>query len=125
MAKMKAYANLHTLKNKAALKSWLNSILYNHCLMELRSRKKKAVAFTEYAKEKELLKDVQCNIDKTTEEIKSTLAELSETLQLTTMLRFFSKHSSYEQIATILSVRSRLAESRSSLLHCSQKNIYL
>ena len=36
---IKAYTNLHTLKDNAALWAWLRSIVYTHCLMELRYRR--------------------------------------------------------------------------------------
>jgi len=42
---IKAYTNLHTLKDKAALVGWLKSIISNHCLMELRNRRKKIKAW--------------------------------------------------------------------------------
>jgi len=117
---IKAYTNLNTLHDKAAIGGWLKSIIYNHCLMELRYRKKKVIALDKYAREKEVFDDAERNAEKAPEEIKNTLAGLSETLQLTSMLRFFSKNSSYEEIASILSipigtVRSRLAESRTKL----------
>ena len=117
---IKGYTQLHTLKDKAALSGWLKSIVYNHCLMELRYRKKKAMALNNYANENEVIGIAEYASEKAPEEIKNTLASLSETLQLTTMLRFFSKNSSYNEIATILgipigTVRSRLAESRAKL----------
>ena len=117
---IKAYTHLHTLKDKSALAGWLKSIVQNYCLMELRFRKRKAGALNIYANEKETIEETTNYTEKAPEEIKNTLAELSETLQLTTMLRFFSKNSSYNEIAAILgipvgTVRSRLAESRSKL----------
>ena len=117
---IKAYTHLNTLHDSAAFGGWLKSIIYNHCLMELRYRKKKVIALDKYAKDKEVFADAECNSEKAPEEIKSVLAGLSETLQLTSMLRFFSKNSSYEEIASFLSipvgtVRSRLAESRTKL----------
>ena len=117
---IKAYTHLDTLHDKAALGGWLKSIVYNHCLMELRYRKKKVIALDTYAREKEIFEDAQRNTEKAPEEIKNALADLSETLQLTSMLRFFSKNSSYQEIASILSipvgtVRSRLAESKTKL----------
>jgi RNA polymerase sigma-70 factor (ECF subfamily) len=117
---IKAYTHLHTLQDKAALGGWLKSIMHRHCLMELRCRKKKTVVLHAYAREKELITEAVHDAEKAPEEIKSTLTGLSETLQLPAMLRFFSKNSSYQQIATILSipvgtVRSRLAESRVKL----------
>lgn len=116
---IKAYTHLHTLKDKAALAGWLRSIMYNHCIMELRNRKKELIALNSYAKSAEITEAAH-NIDKAPESIKSTLANLPEILQLTAMLRFFSKNSSYQQIAQILdipvgTVRSRLAESRAKL----------
>jgi RNA polymerase sigma-70 factor (ECF subfamily) len=129
---IKAYTQLHTLKDKSAFSGWLKSILYNQCLMELRFRKRKTVALNKYADEKEIIEDATHDAEKAPEEIKSTLSNLSETLQLTAMLRFFSKNSSYIQIADILNipvgtVRSRLAETRTKLAslllqkHCFEK----
>jgi len=117
---IKAYTHLHTLHETTALAGWLKAIICNHCLMELRYRKKKMTALDTYAKEKEVFEDAGLNAERAPEEIKVTLAGLSETLQLTSMLRFFSKNSSYQEIASILgipvgTVRSRLAESRTKL----------
>jgi RNA polymerase sigma-70 factor (ECF subfamily) len=88
--------------------------------MELRHRKKNIVILDEYSKEEEVFEEVNCNLETTTEEIKTTLAGLSEILQLTFMLRFFSKNSSYQEIASILgipvgTVRSRLSESKTKV----------
>ena len=117
---IKAYTQLHTLHDMNALPAWLKSIVYNHCLMELRHRKKNIVILDEYSKEEEVFEEVNCNLETTTEEIKTTLAGLSEILQLTFMLRFFSKNSSYQEIASILgipvgTVRSRLSESKTKV----------
>ena len=117
---IKAYTQLHTLHDMKALPAWLKSIVYNHCLMELRHRKKNIVILDEYSKEEEVFEEVNCNLETTTEEIKTTLAGLSEILQLTFMLRFFSKNSSYQEIASILgipvgTVRSRLSESKTKV----------
>ena len=116
---IKAYSHLHTLKDKAAFGGWLKSIIYNHCLMELRSRKKQANALQAYTKDTEVI-EASCGLEKSPESIKNSLAFLPEILQLTAMLRFFSKNASYQQIAQLLSipvgtVRSRLAESRAKL----------
>jgi len=117
---IKAYIHLHSLHDPAAFGGWLKSIINNHCLTELRYRKKRAVALTKYSKEKDIFEDAERNTEKADEQIKTTVAGLSETLQLTCMLRFFSKNSSYQEIASILSipvgtVRSRLSESRAKL----------
>jgi len=117
---IKAYTHLHTLHDTKALPTWLKSIMHNHCLMELRYRKKSVIVLDKYVNEKEVFEEMEYNLETTPEEIKNALADLSETLQLTSMLRFFSKNSSYQEIASILSipvgtVRSRLAESRTKL----------
>jgi RNA polymerase sigma-70 factor (ECF subfamily) len=117
---IKAYTHLHTLKDTNTLPAWLKSIVYNHCLMELRYRKRNVIVFDKYPTEGEAFEDVAYNLETTPEEIKNTIAGLSEILQLTFMLRFFSKNSSYQEIASILSipvgtVRSRLAECRTKL----------
>ena len=117
---IKAYLSLNSLRDPAAFGGWLKSILCNHCLTELRYRKKRMVALATYAKEKDIFEDAERNTQKADEQIKTTVAGLSEALQLTCMLRFFSKNSSYQEIASILSipvgtVRSRLAESRTKL----------
>src|SRR5215471_15222891 len=41
---IKAYTHLNTLHDAAAFVGWLRSIMYNHCLMELRYRKKRVIA---------------------------------------------------------------------------------
>jgi RNA polymerase sigma-70 factor (ECF subfamily) len=127
---IKGYTHLNRLRDTKALAGWLKSIIYNYCLMELRYRKKKVIELNKYAKEKEVLDDTAYDIEKAPKEIKSTLAGLSETLQLTAMLRFFGKNSSYHEIASILSipvgtVRSRLAESRTKLASLiSQQSLF-
>src|SRR6476660_7858606 len=40
---IKAYTHLNTLHDIAAFAGWLKSIIYNHCLMELRYRKKRVI----------------------------------------------------------------------------------
>jgi len=125
---IKAYINLHTLKDKNAFAGWLKTIVYNHCLAELRHRKKEENALKMYAKNAEVIEAMHL-ADNAPESIKSTLAGLPEILQLTAMLRFFSKNSSYSQIAQILdipvgTVRSRLAESRAKLSQLLTKYSY-
>jgi len=127
---IRAYTHFHTLHDTVAFGGWLKSIICNHCLMELRSRKRKAVALQQYTRESDLITEAAEAAEQSPEEIKNRLAGLSETLQLTTMLRFFGKNSSYEEIATILSipvgtVRSRLSESRTRLASIMTDENYL
>src|SRR5215831_4087778 len=91
---IRAYTHLDTLNDAAAFAGWLKSIIKNHCLMELRYRKKRIITLSKYAKEQEVLADAESNVEKAPEDIKNALACLSETLQLTSMLRFFSKNTS-------------------------------
>ncbi|HEX5150454.1 MAG TPA: sigma-70 family RNA polymerase sigma factor [Parafilimonas sp.] len=117
---IKAYTHLHTLHDIKTLPAWLKSIVYNHCLMELRYREKSIILLDKIPKEEQVFEEANCNLETTTEEIKNILAGLSEILQLTFMLRFFGKNSSYQEIAYILgipvgTVRSRLAESKAKL----------
>jgi RNA polymerase sigma-70 factor (ECF subfamily) len=117
---LKAYLHVNSLRDSDAFGGWLKSILCNHCLSELRYRKKRIVALAKYASDKDVFDYAERNVEKADEKIKTTVAGLSETLQLTCMLRFFSKNSSYQEIASILSipvgtVRSRLAESKAKL----------
>ena len=129
---IKAYTHLDTLHDIKATPAWLKSIVYNYCLMELRYRKKGIIVLDKYPKEEEVFEEMRCNLETTSEDVKNRLAGLSEILQLTFMLRFFSKNSSYQDIAVILgipvgTVRSRLAESKVKLAslitqHCVEKN---
>jgi RNA polymerase sigma-70 factor (ECF subfamily) len=117
---IKAYTHLHTLQDTNALAAWLKSIMCNYCLMELRYRKKSIFVLDNYSKDREVVEEMKYNLETTSEDVKNTLAGLSEILQLTFMLRFFSKNSSYQEIASILcipvgTVRSRLAESKTKL----------
>jgi len=129
---IKAYTHLDTLHDIKATPAWLKSIVYNYCLMELRYRKKGIIVLDKYPKEEEVFEEMRCNLETTSEDVKNRLAGLSEILQLTFMLRFFSKNSSYQDIAVILgipvgTVRSRLVESKVKLAslitqHCVEKN---
>jgi RNA polymerase sigma-70 factor (ECF subfamily) len=118
---IRALTNLHTLKDDLAIAGWLKTIVRNQCLMELRARKKKAVAETSYSYfQSNAIADAYQNLDRSEHVIKGSMFSLSETLQLPAMLRFYSRANSYDEIATILdipigTVRSRLSEVRTRL----------
>jgi RNA polymerase sigma-70 factor (ECF subfamily) len=117
---VKAVTHINTLKDPQALGGWLKAILRNQCLMELRYRKRRALSETAYYKTADMVADAYHESEHSPYRVQQAIANLSETLQVTAMLRFYGRFNSYEQMAEILSVpvgtvRSRLAEARTRL----------
>ena len=117
-----ALRSIDELREPSAVGSWLRTILRNACLMRLRDSHERPVerieelagpapdAMPEQAIDRLAVRDWAW----------SALARLSEPLRLAVMLRYFSRASSYEQIAAVCgvpvgTVRSRLSQARIKL----------
>lgn len=117
---LKAITHISTLKDPHAIGAWLKAILRNQCLMELRYRKRRILSETAYYKTADIVADAYHEGENSLYQVQEAIANLSETLQVTAMLRFYGRFNTYEQMAEILSVpvgtvRSRLAEARTRL----------
>jgi RNA polymerase sigma factor (sigma-70 family) len=112
-----ALRTIDQLREPEAVGGWLRGILRNVCLMRLRERQREIhferperdleSAFSEFS--------VEEAIDRLAmrEWVWSALGRLSEDLQLTATLRYFSSHpSSYEEISAILGVPMGTVKSR-------------
>jgi RNA polymerase sigma-70 factor (ECF subfamily) len=117
-----ALRSIGGLREPSAVGAWLRSILRNACLMRLRDSHERPFerieelagpspdALPEQAIDQLAMRDWAWN----------ALERLSEPLRLTVMLRYFSRASSYEQIAAICgvpvgTVRSRLSQAKTKL----------
>ncbi len=108
------------LRKPEAVGGWLRGILRNVCLRRLRERRQGEIPFDELPRRVEpgfLESSVEEAIDRLAmrEWVWSALGELPENLQATAMLRYFSGHSSYEEISVVLGVPVGTVKSRLSL----------
>ena len=114
-AVMAALARVAELRDASVAGAWLRAIVRNNCLMILR-RRPRAVSLDRLA-------DVAPGPDEVLERhalqswVLHALNTLSEPLQLTLLLRYFTNVTSYQDIATLSgvpigTVRSRLAEAK-------------
>jgi RNA polymerase sigma factor (sigma-70 family) len=113
---------LHTidrLREPEAVGGWLRGILRNVCLRRLRERRQGEILFEEELPRSSvgsglLESSVEETIDRMAmrEWVWSALGELPEDLQVTAMLRYFSSHSSYEEISATLGVPLGTVKSR-------------
>jgi RNA polymerase sigma-70 factor (ECF subfamily) len=116
-----ALASLGDLRDPAVAGAWLRAIVRNHCLMILRRRR----ADTAFPAALESLVDSPEDVLERRALRAWTfraLDSLSEPLQLTLLLRYFTDVTAYEDIAAFLAVpvgtvRSRLAEAKRKLAH--------
>jgi len=117
-----AYLKLSQLKDPASFGGWLKKILIHRCYrmshqrvhQELHPELPDGDPYLQYVLEKKLDEGVRSG------RLLTTIASLPETLCSAILLRYFTDHQSYRQIADILSipigtVRSRLNEARAKL----------
>jgi RNA polymerase sigma factor (sigma-70 family) len=117
-----ALRRLHELREPAAAGAWLRTIVRNECRMRLRSCR-------------ELPGEVAhdsvrpCDVDEALERLAlrdwlwTALEALPDELRATVMLRYFTRHAAYGEIAAILgipvgTVRSRLNQAKRRLADC-------
>jgi RNA polymerase sigma factor (sigma-70 family) len=114
-----ALGRLGDLHNPAAAKRWLHTVLRNVCLMRLRQRREVPTEYVEPAgavpSPEELLEQHAMR-----EWVWRAIDALSADERLTVMLRYFTRCSSYDAIATVTAVpigtvRSRLNRARTRL----------
>lgn len=120
---MQAYLKLPQLKDAKAFPAWIKTILYYNCIHNKYTRQPAGFNYFVPLKDdlfwEDMITQQQEKADLHTR-LHSVLSHLSEPLQSTLILRYFSEWNSYEQIATILSVplgtiRSRLNLARQKL----------
>jgi RNA polymerase sigma factor (sigma-70 family) len=114
-----ALARLGDLQNPAAAKRWLHTVLRNVCLMRLRQRRELPAEYVEptgtVPSAEELVEQHAVR-----EWVWRAIDGLSADERLTVMLRYFTRCSSYDAIATVTAVpvgtvRSRLNRARARL----------
>jgi RNA polymerase sigma factor (sigma-70 family) len=117
-----ALGRLDELREPAAVRAWLRTILRRACLARLRDARERPLERIEDLAGPALDALPEQAIDRLAvrDWVWSALGDLSEPLRLTVMLRYFSRASSYEEIAAICgvpvgTVRSRLSEARRKL----------
>ena len=117
-----AYLKLQQLKDTTAFAGWLKAILIRFCQRNVQNNLTTATDLISL-RDHQLLEDEICRkmdwYERQTK-IFHTLSCLSDALQTVLLLRYFSKWSTYEDIASILcipvgTVRSRLSQARQKL----------
>lgn len=100
--------------------AWLQAIVRNACRMRLRARREAPAEIPPLADRGRL--DIDEALDRLAlrDWVWATLEELPDDLRATVMLRFFSRHAAYDEIAAVLgipvgTVRSRLNQAKHRL----------
>lgn len=112
-----ALCTIDRLRKPEVVGKWLRGIMRNVCLRRLRKRRQGQVPFDELPRRVEwgsLESSVEKAIDRLAmrEWVWTALGRLPENLQATAMLRYFSGHSSYEEISAVLGVPLGTVKSR-------------
>ena len=118
-----AWLRLSQLKDSATFGGWIKTILLRNCYQWLhRNRPKKNIDSISIESEHSLELELVNKLDRlsTQSRLYTILTQLPEVLRSTLLLRYFSTHQSYNEIAEILSipvgtVRSRLNEAKLKL----------
>ena len=124
---MIAFLQLNKLKDPQAFPAWIKKILLHNFYRKIQKEKKTT------HDESFLNNEADLNFEKKQEDLFNknrlfeTLEKLPDFLKITLLLRYFSRHNSYEEIAAILSVpvgtiRSRLNTARIALSECWNKS---
>ncbi|MBC7851695.1 MAG: sigma-70 family RNA polymerase sigma factor [Chitinophagaceae bacterium] len=114
-----AFLKLDELKEPAAFGGWIKTIAKRLAFRFKNKQSRVSISTNEIEISDDTLEQRLRELSDATR-LSAALGLLPHVLQLTLMLRYFSLHSSYEQIASILSipvgtVRSRLSEARRKL----------
>jgi RNA polymerase sigma factor (sigma-70 family) len=113
-----ALRTIERLREPEAVGGWLRGVLRNVCLRRLRERQGEILFEEELPRSSVgsgfLESSVEETIDRMAmrEWVWSALGKLPENLQVTAMLRYFSGHSSYEEISATLGVPMGTVKSR-------------
>lgn len=115
-----ALRRLQDLREPAAAGAWLHAIVRNICRMRLRSCRELAEEGAEEPASRRFEVDEALQRLALRDWLWTALEELPGDLRATVMLRYFTRHAAYAEIAAILSipvgtVRSRLNQARSRL----------
>lgn len=115
-----ALQRLHELRDPAAAGAWLHSIVRNACLMRLRAHRELPEAISESAFGHHREVDDALEQVALRDWLWTALEALPADLRATVMLRYFSRHTAYAEIAAILgipvgTVRSRLNQAKCKL----------
>ncbi|MGH3166381.1 MAG: RNA polymerase sigma factor [Trebonia sp.] len=115
-----AMSKISDLRNPAAAGAWLRAITRNCCLVRLRARREVPLPEDLPIVSRELTPEAVIEQHALRDWVWHAIEELSPSLRLTVMLRYFSDVSSYEQIAAVCevpigTVRSRLSQARAKL----------
>jgi RNA polymerase sigma factor (sigma-70 family) len=121
-AVMTALGRIGELRDPAAVRSWLHTIVRNICLSVLRSRRAVPVGVAGADLPASAADDPVASIERAAQRdwIWHGLHQLTPRNQTVAMLRYFSDNNSYEQIASLCgipvgTVASRLSEARRQL----------
>ena len=115
-----AVTRLHQLRDPAAAAGWLRATVRNHSLMRLRSRRELPAAELDPAPTGTLQVDEAVEQLAVADWVWTAIDRLPEDQAVTVLLRYFSRHSSYKEIAAVLdvpvgTVRSRLNQAKDRL----------
>lgn len=117
-----AYLKLSQLKEISNFESWVRKILMRNCYRLINRNRKRTQTYLNTITEQQLKEDIELQFEKFPlfYRLYNVLSELSESLRSVVLLHYFSSFTSYNEIATILSipvgtVRSRLNEARAKL----------
>ncbi|MEU8074577.1 RNA polymerase sigma factor [Catellatospora citrea] len=121
-AAIMALARIGELRDPAAVRSWLHTIVRNICFGVLRSRRPVPVGVAGESLPAPETDDPVASIERAAQRdwIWHGLQRLTPATQAVTMLRYFTDNNTYEQIATLCgipvgTVASRLSEARRQL----------
>ena len=112
-----ALRKIDGVREPRAVGGWLHAVLRNVCLMRLRAGQEELLSeeLDQHPERRWSESSAEKSIERLAmrEWVWTALSELTETLRVTAMLRYFGSHASYEEIAAILgvpvgTVRSRL-----------------
>jgi RNA polymerase sigma-70 factor (ECF subfamily) len=126
-----ALLKFQQVRDAEAFPGWLHATLRNTCLMRKRTtRREESFPMSDVAHEDELDAEIERTVER--DRVWNALNCLSEPLRATVMLRYYSRHSSYESIAETLAVpvgtvRSRLSQAKTALakaLHNSPDTVH-
>ena len=115
-----AVARLGDVREPAAVAGWLRTVVRNHCLMRIRPRRPTPTGDIELNGRSAF--DVEETIDRLAlgDWVWTAIGRLPDDQAVTVMLRYFSRHDSYQEIAAVLgipigTVRSRLSQAKQRL----------